>query len=514
MAARARSGSLAPGAVVGDGRYRLLAQFGFDERADAHLWRARDGQLRRDVALTLLVGDPADAEAARLARRTLERAAHAAKFSHSGVARVLDVLNLGNGISSSEGLLGIVVADWTKGTDLVDLVADKPIEPGAAARMVRALADAVEQAHHTGLVLGLDHPQRLRLTPDGSLRLAFPGPLPEATLRDDVKAIGAVLYLLLTGRWALPGGPPAVPTAPHAPDGRLVPPRSLQPRVPVELSSLAVRTISDGDQGGIRTTAAIVRMLDDFTDAEERTQLIRQVGGEEAEEDDGIWTTKKPVKDAKRRRKLALGVTVLVVGAVGILAWLGMLMISFFQDNPSATGPTVNVAAPSSTTQPPASDGNSNPPPAQPSTGQPVKPETVGVYNPEGNGDGPARAKYVLDGKPETAWRTDEYKKQFPALKPGVGLIATFDKPVKISQVKVKGENPGTKVEIRVADEKNPKLTETRVAGGADLSGPSTDITLQQPAEGRYIIVWITQLSADGDKFSSQIADLEFIAAP
>ena len=112
---RAQGGSLAPGRVVGDGRYRLLAQFGVDERAAAHLWRARDGQLKRDVALTLLVGDPADPEAARLARRTLERAAHASKFGHGGVARVLDVLSLGSGVTSSEGLLGVVVAEIGRG---------------------------------------------------------------------------------------------------------------------------------------------------------------------------------------------------------------------------------------------------------------------------------------------------------------------------------------------------------------------------------------------------------------
>jgi hypothetical protein len=123
----------------------LLAQFGVDERAGAHLWRARDGQLRRDVALTLIVGNPADATAARRARRTLERAAHAAQFSHDGVARVLDVLSLGNGIASSEGLLGIVVADWSRGSDLIDVVAERPVRALTACRMVHTLADAVER---------------------------------------------------------------------------------------------------------------------------------------------------------------------------------------------------------------------------------------------------------------------------------------------------------------------------------------------------------------------------------
>ncbi|WAL65631.1 protein kinase family protein [Amycolatopsis cynarae] len=514
---RARGGSLAPGSVVGDGRYRLLAQFGIDERAGAHLWRARDGQLRRDVALTLLVGDPADAESARMARRTLERAAHAAKFTHDGVARVLDVLSLGSGVTSSEGLLGVVVTEWTKGTDLIDLVAEHPVAPLTAARMVQKLAEAVERAHHSGLVLGLDHPQRLRLTTDGTLRLAFPGPLPDATLRDDVKAIGAVLYLLLTGRWALPGGPAAIPAAPHAPNGRLVPPRSLQPAVPAELSSLAVRTIEDGGHGGIRTSAAILRALEMAAEAEEHTQLIKAqaAAGIKPEDDGTVWTTKKPVKDKARRRKLALGVTVLVVAAVAILAWLGMLAISFFQDNNAASGPAINVAQPT-TTQAAASP----PPPAQPSgpTGQvqlgaAVPAKSVTVYNPDGDGDNTSRAKYAVDGDPSTIWRTDQYRQQFPTIKHGVGLLATFAQPIKLARVMIAGASQGTVVEVRVADSADPDLPATRVVGTATLSSASTDVTLPQPQQGQYFIVWISQLSGSAGKYQSQIGELTFLPA-
>nr|WP_216217763.1 protein kinase family protein [Amycolatopsis aidingensis] len=510
MNIRTRGGSLAPGGVVGDGRYRLLAQFGIDERAGAHLWRARDGQLRRDVALTMLVGDPADGEAARAARRTLDRAAHAAKFSHGGVARVLDVLSLGNGITSSEGLLGIVVAEWTKGSDLSDLVTERPVAPATAARMVQALAEAVDSAHHSGLVLGLDHPQRLRLTPDGRLRLAFPGPLPDATLRDDVKALGAVLYLLLTGRWALPGGPPAIPAAPYSPNGRLVPARSLQPTVPAALSALAGRTIEDGGQGAIRTSSAILRVLEQAAEEEERTQLIKQVGDESVDEDGGVWTTKKPVKDAARRRKLALGVTVLAVAAVGILAWLGMMAIDFFQDDP-ASGPPVNVADEPTTQQADPDQGRQPPESQPPALGEPVQPASVQVYNPEGTGDHVAQAKNAIDGDPATIWRTDQYQQQLPALKSGVGLIVEFDDPINLKQLKIAADSPGTAVEVRVAEESDPSLEATRVVASTELTEVQTEIDLPKPEQAEYVIVWITKLSEDGADHVSEIGELTFV---
>lgn len=518
----ARSSSLAPGGVVGDGRYRLLAQFGVDERGAAHFWRARDGQLRRDVALTILAGDPADAAAAARARRTLERAAHAGQFSHSGMARILDVLSLGDGISSGEGILGIVVADWVRSSDLLDLLGhaeQRPLPPAVAARMTYALAEAVDQAHQSGLVLGIDHPQRLRATPDGKLRVAFAGPLPEATLRDDVKALGAVLYLLLTGRWPLDGGPEGIPAAPRSPSNSVLPPQQLDSSVPSALSSLAVRTIEDGEAGGIRTSSAILRVLGEAAEQEEQAQRRKAAGDAEddVEPDGSVWTTKKPVKDQARRRKLAMGVTVVVVAAVAVLGWGGMSLINFFQGDTGPSGPKLNVGA--TTQQQPES---AKPPPTKPENAGnakqqapvPVEASTIRLYNPGSSGDNPADAGKAIDGDPATIWQTDLYKQQLPALKPGLGLLATFDKPVRLSEVKITADSPGTFVEIRTAPGPNPPLGATHTVAAGPLTGVQTTITLDKPAQTRHVLVWVTKLGSSQGQFQSEIGEIDFVAKP
>jgi hypothetical protein len=512
---RAAASTMRPGGVVGDSRYRLLAQFGEDQRAMAQFWRARDGQLNRDVALTVLIGDPSDQKAGSDATRTLERAMHAATFQHPGVARVLDVLSLGSGVVPSEGILGIVVAEWTHGTDLLDVISDGPVPATTASRLLEPLASAVESAHHVGLVLGVDHPQRVRVTPDGALRLAFPGPLPSATLRDDVKGLGALLYLLLTGRWALPDGPEAVPGAPTGPDGTVVAPNILHSSVPPELSSIAVRSLEDTAVGGIRTSAAILQVLDRVAEEEAATTLLPQVDPNAAghtDPDGAVWTTRKPVRDGKHKRKLALWVAVLVIATVGVVVWLVNSAIGFVSTDNSDSGgaPPVfaSTTAPAGSAAPPATTA-----PAQPVVAAPVKPTSITEFNVKGKPDNPTKVSRVIDGDPGTIWNTDRYHQPFPALKPGVGLVATFAQPEKLAEVDIDSPTAGTVVEIRTANSADPQLESTQLIGDATLVDGHTVIKLNQQQPSQYILVWITKLAGSGQSNESSIGEITYVPA-
>jgi hypothetical protein len=508
---RAAASTMRPGGVVGDRRYRLLAQFGEDQRATAQFWRARDGQLNRDVALTVLIGDPAESKAAQDAARTLERAMHAATFAHPGVARVLDVLSLGSGVVPSEGILGIVVAEWTHGTDLLDVISDGPVPATTASRLLEPLASAVENAHHAGLVLGIDHPQRVRVTPDGALRLAFPGPLPLATLRDDVKGLGALLYLLLTGRWALPDGPQAVPGAPTGPDGTVVAPNILRPMVPAELSSVAVRSMEDTAVGGIRTSAAILAVLDRVAEAEAATTMIPPVPDNgKPLKDDGVWITKQPVNSTKHKRKLAVFVTLLSVATIAIVVWLVTSVIGFFSTStesspggpapaPVTTGQATHSSAPPTTTAPPAK-------------GAALKPSSVAEFNVPGhNPDNPDKTVRVTDGDPNTLWKTDTYKQPFPTFKPGIGLMATFPKPVTLAEVDIDSPSPGTVVQIRTATSANPAVESTQMIGTATLVNGHTVIQLAAGQPSQYVLVWITTLAGGGANNQSSIGEITYV---
>ena len=514
-----RDGAIVPGTVIAD-RYRLVAEVGRDRSADAVLWKARDTTLERDVAVTLLVGGwQADVRASS----ALSRATRSAHFSHRHAARVLDVVQPGSSRLPA-GVLGAAVAEWTPGRDLAELVAGGPLSPSAALRVVEPLAQAVADAHRAGLVLGIDHPQRVRVTARAAARLAFPMPRGDATVDDDVRGLGSTLYLLLTARWPVTDGsaPAGLKAAPRTASGATVPVRDLRPGLPVGLAALVDRTLDAA--GGIRTAAAVHGLVRQLREGAEDDGVLLPLTEDGVQLDDDPGTVWQPdddeapeEHDAATQRKLRIGVTLLVVAVLAIVAFVAFQAVSLVGGGPSSGPPLVipTSAAPAPAPSP-APGQVAAPPlplPAPVPTG-PVQLASIAVYDPSGDPDDPGKVGRAADNDPGSTWSTSQYDQQFPELKPGIGLMTTFRAPAKVSQVIVRSPSPGTRIEIRAAAAPDVPLAQTQLLGTGTVSGTTTTIPLQaMPAPTGNLLVWITALAESNGQYRSQIAEVTVVGA-
>lgn len=445
--------------------------------------------LDRDIALTLFTAAPTDSAAVAQIRSTVARALRSARLETAGAARVLDVLESEHPQAAGAGrIIAAVVAEWTAGYPLVELLGGGPLPPPAAARVLVALAGAVDAAHSAGLVLGCDHPDRIRVGPDRRARLAFPGPPPTTGSRDDIRGLGAMLYLLLTGCWPLPDGPASLPPAPLGPEGFPISPTTLRREVPVELSTLALRSIAGpGTGGGVHTGAA-----------------VRQVLEFHAASADDLFSGARPVdpQRARRLRQIKFGVSMTVLGAATllILGYAGMQVISVFTD----TGGAPLVVAGTAPARP-------APAPAPPVVLTPVRVKSVAVYDPSGLGspDHQRDVAKLLDGNPNTGWSTDSYFQQFPIYKKGLGVMLSFDTPISPASVTVVSPSPGTVLEIRTANSPHARLDQTTLVGSATLGSGSNQIPLRSGPPARYLLVWITGLSGEQGHHQSKLSDLQ-----
>lgn len=511
-----RGPKLIPGASVAGGRYRLLASHG--GARGLKFWQALDIKLDREVALTFVDADQKSGENSGHdgPQAILSRTLRLGRINSPGLARVLDVVRGSSG--------GIVVAEWTPGRSLREMAETVP-SPIGAARAIRALASAAELAHRGGGSLSIDHPDRIRISASGDAVLAFPGTLGDSDAQSDVRGLGAMLYALITARWPIRvGGVTGTAAtigglrlADFGPDGTPVEPRQIRPEVPFEISAVAVRSLESNK--GVRTAATVQHVLEQASVVDQKTDFIpvlrlgqRAVaGGPDSLADPELLAAER--ERSKRMMWIMVGLGVLAALVVGILIWW---MVSIFAPGASdkPLDEQINIGLTSSVAPPSAAAVPAEETSVAPPTSVPVPVTGAAVFSPEGTPDGAATAGAVLDQNPATVWRTDQYFQQFPALKKGVGLLATLPTPAKLTNVSITSPSAGSTVEIRTSPTEAPTLDQTQLIGSAKLGEGVTDIAVQTDQAARFVLVWITGLANSGGQFQTAIADVRLDAAP
>ena len=338
------------------------------------------------------------------------------------------MLSLGNGVSPGEGLLGIIVADWSAGTDLIDLIAGAPAagrQRGPAARAARrrrrTRPPRRPRARRRPPAADPGHPGRHaaprvpRPAAGGRAARRRQGPR-----RDPVPA--AHRPLAAAGR---PGGHPAGAGRPGRLDRaaeRAV--RATSRRSCPRSPSAASRTPRSAASTPAPRCSAV---LEQAADAAEQTEFLGPVARPvERGRREPVWTTRPPVPGTGPSGASSPSASPRSPSPwSAILAWLGTHADRLLRRRQQLRRHTVVVSQPhrrNGETRAARADSR----PARSSRRRSRCSTSAARRTTRAARASPPTATPAPSGRPT------RYKQQFPALKPGVGLMASFAESVRV----------------------------------------------------------------------------------
>ena len=472
-----------------DGRYALDVQI--SSSLSSPIWRAMDQSLKRWVTLILL--PTSDLRSVKL----LQECQQAAVNDRRDVVSSLDVvpdgkISSGTDSNSQDRYVGIVT-EWLDGETLDRLIVRRgevlPVEQ--ALRQLGIIANTLMHAHSLNVFHRRLRPHNVIFSQGQEVRLtgfgvdsALLGPDSMDGMAQDIKGVGQLLFVMITGMWPL-GSVDSLPAALSDGGSGLVLPSQVHGGVSSYIDRLYQRT-QDGTYTSMR------QLLDALSvgEVEESESLQSRVSRLTASS--VTWSPPQSSQSSRVRTSVIAGLSVLVFGWIG---W--QLLTSNFQ---RSEAPVAILASPLPSIAVPQA------------TGEVAKAVTVTSYDPLGDNEENAdQALLAIDSDNETAWTTASYNKSDMSGKAGVGLLVDLGVEKEVYSVEIDFISAGHTAEIYVVNSTEPDFATELKFGDTNPNASSSKVSVTEPASGRYDLVWLTPdlPEAESGEFQGGISEIK-----
>ncbi len=342
-----------------DRRYELLEIIGTGGMAV--VYKARCHRLNRLVAIKILKEDLS--QDAEFRRRFHAESQAVAMLSHPNIVNVYDVSHSDNA--------DYIVMELIDGITLKQYMEQKgALNWREVLHFAAQIAKALEHAHSRGIIHRDIKPHNIMVLKDGSVKVADFGiarvSSAQSTLtrealgsvhyispeqakggkidyRSDIYSLGVVMYEMLTGKPPYDGETPVAVAIQHI-NAQAVPPRTLNPQIPVGLEQITIHAMAADMEQRYENASALLNDLEDFRKNPD-LNLVFAPAAEATTEDevqpqsDAQRAVIENLPKAKREKKtksarsnlagLAAGIIAIALAVFGI----GYFLYSFFLED-------------------------------------------------------------------------------------------------------------------------------------------------------------------------------------
>ncbi len=363
------------------------------------VYKAKDTEQGHDVMVTLLDLDADARDREAIVTQMQKSVLKAAALQHPGLVRIVDAGVVGQGV--------YIVNDWTPGRSLA-MAQHAGWQPTArlAAELVRDLALALAHAHAHGVLHGGLNPSTVMLDAHDRaavLGLGYAGPAHASDVpsmdplvsgaapylapeqlqggaideRTDVHALGVLLYELLAGNRAYPGGTvPEVARALMAHDP--APPHWLRLDVPERLSAIAMQALQRNPAARYAQVGQVAAALNAWL---EQSEL-------ETDETRDYFAAPQPEPELSNKKRYGVSASLLAAAAVVLaFTWVeradtGTAIVPAYNGATASGVVTSEAAVPPTHTSSPEPSGAGPTAPAATNARAPAAEQTAGAAVP------------------------------------------------------------------------------------------------------------------------------------